>query len=244
MSIILDLIGVSSLQVICILFSFCGLTMSSSATLPESDICSICYESEHELLPMPCCHRDGGSVHYCRRCLEVICEQPPVGVGQCPTCRSFFTFENGRVVKTERKEICIMCQQLKIIVNERKCSACSFGSLYSFRYECERCHREQRIPHPMWRYQPSCDAFGTSTWACHRGCGTYTHWRIVPADLASVPLADVPASWELCEGGLVSRVRAIRQAEATGTGAGARRPAGPVDGDGTDNSAWWSCAVS
>jgi len=187
---------------------------TSSSADDDTMSCSICYESEYPLLPMPCCHRDGSSVSYCRRCLEVICEQPPIGVGQCPTCRCHFTFENGRVVKTERKRTCIMCRQQKVIVDSNKCDACLFGSLYKFRYECDRCHQVQRIAHPMWRYQSDCSSFGSATWACHQRCGTYTHWRLMPDDIGSVPLADVPASWEAGAGGLVPRVRQIRQDEA------------------------------
>jgi hypothetical protein len=49
------------------------------------------------------------------------------------------------------------------------------------RYQCDRCHGLQRIPHPMWRYMPAPDAFGTETWACQR-CHDFTHWRVCAVD--------------------------------------------------------------
>merc|ERR1712013_752187 len=42
------------------------------------------------------------------------------------------------------------------------------------------------------------DAFppeGGPTWACHRGCGDYTIWRIKADQVENVPAADKPASW-------------------------------------------------
>lgn len=162
---------------------------------------------------MPCCHKEGASMQYCRRCLEIICVQSPVGVGRCPTCRSRFTIENGQAVKRDiQKANCRACRQFKVIVDRNMCDACLFGSLFIFRYECDSCHHVQQIPHPMWRYQPKCDVFGDTTWACRR-CDTYTHWRIVPDDLALVPLDDVPASWDVGVEGLVPRVRRMRQEE-------------------------------
>merc|ERR1712013_129694 len=74
----------------------------------------------------------------------------------------------------------------------------AYPEVYNFEYECVRCGRFQTIPHPMYRYQPAPDAFppeGGPTWACHRGCGDYTIWRIKADQVENVPAADKPASW-------------------------------------------------
>jgi hypothetical protein len=47
----------------------------------------------------------------------------------------------------------------------------------------------------MWRYQATPTEFGTCTWACHRGCGDYTYWRVLTADLGRVPTHDAPEGW-------------------------------------------------
>ncbi len=69
------------------------------------------------------------------------------------------------------------------------------GRQHALLYECDRCHRLQRIPHPMWRYQTSPDSFGDTSWACHVGCGAFTRWRVAPRELHLVPLHDVPGTW-------------------------------------------------
>jgi hypothetical protein len=40
----------------------------------------------------------------------------------------------------------------------------------------------------MWRYQPGPNDYGTASWACHRGCDAFTHWRIIPEDASQVGL--------------------------------------------------------
>ena len=72
------------------------------------------------------------------------------------------------------------------------------------------CGRFQQIPHPMWRYQSSPDAFGTASWACHGACCDYTRWRVV--DATRVPDDHAPESWGRAEAQL-DRVRAIRRDE-------------------------------
>lgn len=58
-------------------------------------------------------------------------------------------------------------------------------------YQCERCGGEQRILHPMWRYQRGPREFGSATWACHQGCSDYTKWRIVPEDAQQAGFQDL-----------------------------------------------------
>eukprot|EP00913_Durusdinium_trenchii_P028150 g26394.t1 len=87
---------------------------------------------------------------------------------------------------TENRGQCQMCRQMHILVDQGMCEACNLGRRYVFRYECQRCHRLQRIPHPMWRYQATPTDFSSSTWACHQGCGDYTTWRLAPEDVGQV----------------------------------------------------------
>eukprot|EP00569_Conticribra_weissflogii_P011826 CAMPEP_0171376380 /NCGR_PEP_ID=MMETSP0879-20121228/18552_1 /TAXON_ID=67004 /ORGANISM="Thalassiosira weissflogii, Strain CCMP1336" /LENGTH=281 /DNA_ID=CAMNT_0011886189 /DNA_START=19 /DNA_END=860 /DNA_ORIENTATION=- len=70
------------------------------------------------------------------------------------------------------------------------CTDCQRGMSNTLHYQCQRCHRIQRIPHPMYRYQNSPLEFGTTSWACHVGCGDYTFWRIVERDLEKVSRGD------------------------------------------------------
>ena len=53
-------------------------------------------------------------------------------------------------------------------------------------YECNRCHQIQPIPHPMYRSQRGPREYSNWSWACHRGCNDYTHWRIIPQDASQV----------------------------------------------------------
>ncbi|CAK9074501.1 unnamed protein product [Durusdinium trenchii] len=96
---------------------------------------------------------------------------------------------------TENRGQCQMCRQMHILVDQGMCEACNLGRRYVFRYECQRCHRLQRIPHPMWRYQATPTDFSSSTWACHQGCGDYTTWRLAPEDVGQVPDMECPESW-------------------------------------------------
>ena len=174
------------------------------------------------------------------RCLEILCDQGTNSIGRCPTCRTFFTIDGGVVANCENIGQCRMCRHNKVIIDHNKYDACLFGSLHVLTYECNRCHCFQRIPHPMWRYQPSPNDFSTASWACHARCHDYTNWKIVPCDVARVPVQDMPASWGRQEDALdaVRRVRAQEGAAATvarGSGGG---------GDGNSSGLWSSCAIS
>ena len=135
---------------------------------------------------------------YCRRCLEIVCERGSSRVGLCPTCRTNFTIsEKGVVTNDIQQGTCAVCRQLRPIVTRGMCGACATGQAFDLNYECERCNRIQRIPHPMWKYQESPEEFGNVTWACHSGhCpGAYTHWRVVTEEAQRIPDDHVPASW-------------------------------------------------
>lgn len=163
----------------------------------NSEVCAVCFDTDFPIIPMPCCNREGSSTNFCRRCMELICSESPFGMGRCPNCRATVGFKDGTLVLRTFEDKCSMCRHHKIMVDldRRLCSDCSFGSVYNLRYECNGCHKIQRIPHPMWRYQEKADTYGSSSWACHQRCGDYTHWRVIPDDLERVPSNDIPASW-------------------------------------------------
>ena len=151
------------------------------AEAAESFRCAICWEDVPLLdkVTMPCCGNPNSTVQHCRRCIETIVQNGIQSfIGRCPVCRAYFVMREGLPVsQASVPRQCQMCRQVKEIAdpNRELCSACLLGR---FRYECNRCHRTQMIPHPMWLYQPSPTTFTGATWACHVGCGDYTNWRI------------------------------------------------------------------
>ena len=177
-----------------------------SADSTEEFTCSICFLDglpQREFIKMPCCYTEGSSTQYCKSCIEIIAQTGFDGrFGKCPTCSSTYHILNGVVIQSPvTVGICSICMQIKNIVDtdRRFCDACLLGSNYVFKYECERCHLIQSIPHPMWRYQDTSNSFGTATWACHRRCRDYTHWKIIPEDVGNIPHQLCPESWGLRE---------------------------------------------
>eukprot|EP00656_Telonema_subtile_P057773 TRINITY_DN9582_c0_g9_i1.p1 TRINITY_DN9582_c0_g9~~TRINITY_DN9582_c0_g9_i1.p1 ORF type:complete len:239 (+),score=18.71 TRINITY_DN9582_c0_g9_i1:107-823(+) len=154
--------------------------------------CAVCLETESERATMPCCDTTGSSISFCRRCVEIICKQ---GLGRCPCCRAYIRIADGVVSVSDNEGPCVLCRQNKILVDANMCDACVLGSRFALNYECQRCSRVQRIPHPMWRYQAHPSEFGDTSWACHQQCGDYTHWRVVPDHVSHIPLQDAPEGW-------------------------------------------------
>jgi len=169
-------------------------TACTAAEKSRPTTCAVCLEEAPHAL-MPCCGKDGSTTGYCRRCIELICEHNQ-GVGRCPSCRKYIIIDStGKIVVTDKHGQCRMCRQWKTLIDQGQCDACLLGQRFPLKYECDRCHRVQQIPHPMWRYQPAPTEFGGATWACHKGCGDYTHWRVIAQDLPRVPAFDYPESW-------------------------------------------------
>ena len=180
----------------------------SSILLPT---CAICYQ-EGSFVALPCCHRDDSTMKFCKHCIEILCNSNS-GFGRCPSCRTFISIHSdGNIISHENIGECVLCRQERAIVQNNCCDTCLYGRRFILSYECDRCHRVQRIPHPMWRYQPTPDTFGTETWACHQGCSDYTHWKVVASDLSRVPLEDVPEPWGRREE-FFERIREIRRNE-------------------------------
>ena len=175
---------------------------------PTTAECAVCWSetTAESFAVLPCCRAvtEGSSMRYCVRCVEIICENGPGGVGRCPTCRTYLRKKadgSSGFEIADRVEMCTLCRQAKLIIGELRpgmpvCDACFLGAQNPLRYECERCRRVQRIPHPMYRYQvDGPNAFGNNTWACQQRCGDFTHWRVHAADAHLVPPEDAPESW-------------------------------------------------
>ena len=202
-------------------------TSVSVKKMPDTvpDECAVCWAEVDTFAALPCCTAPAGSsMRYCVRCIEIICENGALGVGRCPTCRSFIKKSDdppGSFAVADRVEKCALCQQDKTIVGEIRghpvCDACHMGHNNPLRYECQRCGRNQRIPHPMYRYQATASEFGNNSWACHVGCGDFTHWRILAADVHKVPDHDAPEGWGLRDT-WYARIREQRQLEQRGGG--------------------------
>jgi hypothetical protein len=196
--------------------------LNSHAGAPaEATICAICWSAgEDERVEMPCCGTRTSTTWYCRRCIEIICENGG-GIGMCPIGCGFIRIDDGVVSRSEPpRAMCRLCMQTRAIASGGMCAACLLGSRLALRYECDRCHGTQRIPHPMWRYQRDGPGeFGDVTWACHVGCGDYTHWRVVPEDIRLVPPIDAPPSWGQ-QLAWVAQVREQRQNELRAAGRG------------------------
>jgi hypothetical protein len=150
------------------------MSADRDTTEPVRFTCAICQEEESPdtvRVLMPCCGRADSSVQFCRRCIEIIAERGIEGrIGRCPICLKCYSIADGVIQTTEQRSQCSMCCQMKVIADTRRqfCDQCLLGHTYSFTYECARCHRLQRIPHPMWKYQATPTDFGTASWACHQ----------------------------------------------------------------------------
>jgi len=183
--------------------------------------CAICFADDVKTFIMPCCGRENSDLKYCRRCLEIIARDfgSDQSVGVCPTCRKHFKISSGPnnhvcIEPHTMRGRCRMCMQdNKVIVNKGFCDKCLLGQEYSFVYECNRCHRRQRIPHPMFMYQTTPDSYSGATWACHQQCHDYTNWKICPEEVARVPAAHCPETWTRQRDAWLAQVRQESQTQ-------------------------------
>ena len=186
--------------------------------------CAICYEDCTTEAIMPCCHNPNSSLKYCTDCISIICETPP---GRCPTCRSCISYNstNGTVTINEEMNQCRICRQNRTIVDERRqiCEGCLLGRQFCFNYECDGCHRIQKIPHPMWKYQVKPTEMSTETWACNLGCLAQTHWKIISDQVGLIPPEHCPETWGRREEWLAA-VREERRARLRGNRVCSLRP--------------------
>ena len=176
---------------------------------------------------MPCCYTPTSTAKYCRECIRHVCNYPEQNIGKCPTCRQYIQIDASSgagvdqwdVIRASRRDPCTACQQLRVIVDAERqlCEKCLLGLRFMFNYECEICHRRQRIPHPMFIYQELPNSFSSDTWFCHQLCQRQTHWRIIAADARRVPPEHAPVTWGTRDAWLAA-IRQRRLAEiARGT---------------------------
>lgn len=166
---------------------------------------------------LPCCGH-----HLCWPCVGALTipstrdEKEGCRVGRCPCCRSWIVVETTEISDNNRASDkqrvpwqrlpnihlvsvagkCQECCQIKqLLVDGSVCDACIVGrQCPPLAYECDCCGHAQRISHPMYRYQPSSDAFGTVGWQCN-ACNQISRWRIRPDQLDSMLVGDAPAEW-------------------------------------------------
>ena len=209
-----------------------GVTDATMEVEPDGDAaeCAICWgdTASDEFAVLPCCTAPvGSSMRYCTRCIEIICEEAPGGVGRCPTCRAWLKKREGGggFVAADEVELCNLCNQPRQIVhrangNTKVCDACYIGAHQQLRYECQGCRNIVRIPHPMYRYQPTATEFGNNSWFCRkgfdgRGCDDFKFWRVCASDAHLVPAEDAPEGWGRREE-FLARVREQRRREMRG----------------------------
>ena len=160
------------------------------------------------------------------RVASTLAATAPGGVGRCPTCRAWLRKKaDGGFEISDEVKLCHVCNQPRQIVYEHRgrriCDACFLGHRQQLRYECERCRAVVRIPHPMYRYQPTATEFGNNTWFCRRGgvggrgCDDFTNWRVCASDVHLVPPDDAPEGWGIRDEWL-ARVREQRRRELRG----------------------------
>lgn len=153
----------------------------------DKNCCVICCEEpKGSFAQMPCCQMEP---NICPACVILLCSPTSDGssrVGRCPRCCEWLTVSmldssvTIEIVKTEGQ--CEVCNQTKsyLVESGKVCDACFLGKRRALAYECKECHGHQRIPHPMYRYQPSVDTFGDVSWACQLECQKFTNWKILP----------------------------------------------------------------
>lgn len=173
-----------------------------------SKSCAICYlDFEEDNLCraiLPCCERKDSTLQFCTLCIDLLCQRSYRldNITECPRCKAYIQVRDGVIVNVQEAPIqCAICFQRRLPSDQHAsiCSACFLGIQNPLRYECSQCHRVQRIAHPMYRYQEHPTEFGNTSWACQRGCGDYTKWRIISADIGKVPIDDAPEGWGFME---------------------------------------------
>merc|ERR1712007_168549 len=163
--------------------------------------CLINMCTDKQLHMMPCCGKPEGTLRVCMECITTLahfCDDLGANIGRCPVCKKSYKIEDGQIKKNVQYGECKLCRggHYKELVEGGKCEACIMGQKLSLTYECHKCLKTQRIPHPMFWYTKTYKGYSGANWACHQGCGTYTHWRVVDKDVDNVPYLRWPtANW-------------------------------------------------
>lgn len=174
--------------------------------------CAICFEDQpSSLFPqLPCCgtSKFTSSTIFCLECLWCLSiptsHSDPTRICHCPLCRKWIFINSNKSIEEVRESIgtCLRCCQTRLLLVSCKhndnfigiCDACYLGSSYSLMYKCKSCHHEQKIAHPMWRYQTTKDEYGYISWLCHN-CQEFRYWKIVSTEISQIPIGETPQSW-------------------------------------------------
>mmetsp|Transcript_3563 Transcript_3563/g.5975 ORF Transcript_3563/g.5975 Transcript_3563/m.5975 type:complete len:293 (-) Transcript_3563:68-946(-) len=186
--------------------NLCGI--DSSEEQHNADRCVVCLEQPKGNIvyaEMPCCQQQHPNI--CTACVLLLASPTSGGasrVGRCLGCRQWLsvmtTVDSAvtiDIIDTEGQ--CDVCNQTKSHLveqdNGKMCDACFLGKRRALLYECKECHGHQRIPHPMYRYQPSVEEFGDVNWACQLECQRFTKWKILEEQAKYIPVGDAPLAW-------------------------------------------------
>lgn len=180
-------------------------------------VCAVCRDQSTDtrkvaFCQFPCCTEDAG-VRVCTTCLLVLMTSSSdrrYRLGHCPRCKSWIRVRTPLTVRQPQLEIelitleepvqaCKTCNQTKtFFVDDQECDACFLGQRHPLLYECQSCQCAQRIPHPLYRYQESPDAYTSVQWSClGHACGKFTYWRLLSDQIRFIPVGDAPASWQI-----------------------------------------------
>ena len=179
---------------------------------PSPRSCAVCGEEQTaSFSTFPCCETETKSStnRVCNSCALILSSPSLTSeerrLGMCPFCQKWVaitcSMDEGNTGKLLIQNCCNtgkceICNQDKdILVEPGVCDACFLGRQQPLLYECQQCHGYQRIPHPMYRYQPSISEFGTMPWKCNAHCEIFTHWRIRPDQLPYMAAGDT-LPWE------------------------------------------------
>lgn len=202
---------------------FCSICFEEAGSIPNDGLLGSNFSDNKPsrgltFAFLPCCGSEGreetSTTKVCTVCILLLTQPTSDGdarIGRCPRCRSWIAVQtsssssphaadgipslNIRPVRLAGK--CDVCNQVKetLVENDNVCDACFLGRRFPLLYECEQCHAIQRIPHPMYRYQPSVTEFGRVSWACYGTCRSFTQWRIVTSQVRLIPSGDAPEEW-------------------------------------------------
>jgi len=174
--------------------------------------CAICFEDQpSSLFPqLPCCGTSNFTsttifCHDCLWCLSIpTSHSDPTRLCHCPRCREWISLKPNKCIEKVQESIgtCLRCCQTRLLLISYKynenyigiCDACYLGSSYSLMYDCKSCQHEQKIAHPMWRYQTTKNDYGNVSWLCHK-CQEFRFWRIVSTEISKIPIGETPESW-------------------------------------------------
>ncbi|CAJ1965695.1 unnamed protein product [Cylindrotheca closterium] len=166
---------------------------------------------------LPCCSTNHAELDACASCVAIALTKP--SDNKCPRCREFVQLVSIRKSEKPPNQIvdvqiemgafdqCLSCGETKRLIHPDKvCQDCqrakdkmlSYPTKQQIRYECQVCHEEQPIPHPIYKTQPTPRHYGSPAWV---GCNSKLcrkkdrRWRIVESELDKLKKGSAPHPW-------------------------------------------------